>query len=129
VLRPCLVPLANRPGPDLLFGRSPEVPFAAKTINERAARAWNAANKREQANADREGREPTVVRPITLHECRHTFASLLIDAGVNAKAIQEFMGHATIEETFMRYGHLMPGARDQTRVLVDAYMKKETDSQ
>jgi hypothetical protein len=25
--------------------------------------------------------------PITLHECRHTFASLMIAAGVNAKAL------------------------------------------
>lgn len=32
------------------------------------------------------------------------------------------MGHATIEETFSRYGHLMPGARDQARELVDAYL-------
>lgn len=63
-----------------------------------------------------------LLRPITLHECRHTFASLLIDAAVNAKAIQEFMGHATIEETFSRYGHLMPGARDQARELIDAYL-------
>jgi len=47
---------------------------------------------------------------------------LLIDAGVNPKAIQEFMGHATIEETFSRYGHLMPGTRDQARLLVDEYM-------
>jgi len=39
---------------------------------------------------------------------------------VNPKAIQEFVGHATIEETFSRYGHLMPGARDQARELVDA---------
>lgn len=45
-----------------------------------------------------------------------------IDAGVNPKAIQEFMGHATIEETFSRYGHLMPGTRNQARELVDAYM-------
>lgn len=58
----------------------------------------------------------------TFHECRHTFASLLIDAGVNPKAIQEFMGHATIEETFSRYGHLMPGTRDQARRVVDAYI-------
>jgi len=60
---------------------------------------------------------------ITLHECRHTFASLLIDAGVNPRALQEFMGHATIEETFSRYGHLMPGARNHARELVDAYMQ------
>ena len=32
------------------------------------------------------------------------------------------MGHATIEETFSGYGHLMPGARNQARVLLDAYM-------
>ena len=33
---------------------------------------------------------------ITLHECRHTFASLMIAAGVNAKALQTFMGHANV---------------------------------
>jgi hypothetical protein len=32
------------------------------------------------------------------------------------------MGHATTEETFSRYGHLMPGTRNQARELVDAYM-------
>jgi integrase len=42
------------------------------------------------------------------------------------KAIQEFMGHATIEETFSRYGHLMPGTRNQARKLVDAYMDVAT---
>ena len=62
------------------------------------------------------------MEPITLHECRHTFASLLIDAGVNAKAIQTFMGHATIEMMFGQYGHLMPGSREQARELVDAYL-------
>jgi hypothetical protein len=46
----------------------------------------------------------------------------LIDAGVNPKAIQVFHGHATIEETLSRYGHPMPGTRNQARELVDAYM-------
>jgi hypothetical protein len=53
---------------------------------------------------------------------RQTFASLLIDAGVNAKAIQTLVGHATIQMTFDRYGHLMPGSREQARELVDAYL-------
>ncbi len=109
-------------GSDLVFGRGQGDPFDPKTVNDRAKRAWAAANERECEAAEREGREPDPFQPITLHECRHTFASLLIDAGVNPKAIQEFMGHATIEETFSRYGHLMPGARDQARTLVDAYM-------
>jgi integrase len=46
----------------------------------------------------------------------------LIDAQVNAKAIQTFPGHATIQMTFDRYGHLMPGSRDQARELVDRYL-------
>jgi integrase len=109
-------------GSDLLFGRKNGEPFAPKSISERAVRAWEDANEREREAAEQEERKPVLLRPITLHECRHTFASLLIDAAVNAKAIQEFMGHATIEETFSRYGHLMPGARDQARELVDAYI-------
>lgn len=122
VLRPFLKGLI-RPGSDaLIFGRNSAEPFDPKTVNDRAKRAWAAATEREIEAAEKEGREPDPLRPITLHECRHTFASLLIDAGVNPKAVQEFMGHATIEETFSRYGHLMPGARDQARHLVDAYM-------
>lgn len=110
-------------GSDLVFKRDRGGgPFDPKTINDRAKRAWATANEREVVLAEREGREPELLQPITLHECRHTFASLLIDAGVNPKAIQEFMGHATIEETFSRYGHLMPGTRNQARELVDAYM-------
>lgn len=91
---------------DLVFGRTASEPFSPSTVREGAGRAW----KRAKLTA------------ITLHECRHTFASLLIDAGVNAKAIQTFMGHATIEMTFGQYGHLMPGSREQARELVDAYL-------
>ena len=52
-------------------------------------------------------REP--LTPIGLHECRHTFASLMIAAGVNAKALSTYIGHSSIQITLDRYGHLMPG--------------------
>jgi integrase len=116
VLRPYLSDVAG--SSELIFGRSPDLPFDPKTVGDRAKRSWKKANEREGG----EGELRQTLRPMTLHECRHTFASLLIDAGVNPKAVQEFMGHATIEETFSRYGHLMPGARDQARELVDAYL-------
>lgn len=116
VLRPYLKDAAG--SSELIFGRGPDQPFDPKTVGDRAKRSWNQANKGD----GEQGELRQALRPMTLHECRHTFASLLIDAGVNPKAIQEFMGHATIEETFSRYGHLMPGARDQARELVDAYM-------
>jgi integrase len=122
VLREHLDARAFGAGSDLVFGRGANDPFRPKAIADRTKRAWAEANERERETAEREGRDPNLLQPITFHECRHTFASLLIDAGVNPKAIQEFMGHATIEETFSRYGHLMPGTRDQARQLVDAYL-------
>jgi integrase len=124
VLRDMLDARALGTDSDLAFGRAKSVPFSPKSVSDRAKRAWKAANEREEEVASQEKRDPNLLEPITLHECRHTFASLLIDAGVNAKAIQEFMGHASVDETFSRYGHLMPGAREQARELVDDYMSK-----
>lgn len=40
------------------------------------------------------------------HRLRHSAVSLLIDDGANPKAIQAFVGHATIKETLETYGHL-----------------------
>jgi integrase len=60
--------------------------------------------------------------PDPLHECRHTFASLMIAAGVNAKALFPFMGHANISITLDRYGHLMPGTEAEAASLLDTYL-------
>jgi integrase len=59
---------------------------------------------------------------ITPHACRHTFASLMIAAGVNAKALSTFMGHANISITLDRYGHLMPGSEAEAASLLDDYL-------
>jgi integrase len=37
----------------------------------------------------------------------------MIAAGVNAKALSTFMGHANISITLDRYGHLMPGLENE----------------
>jgi integrase len=60
--------------------------------------------------------------PITLHEARHTFASLMIAAGVNAKALSTYMGHSSITITFDRYGHLIPGNEGEAAELLDVYL-------
>lgn len=62
--------------------------------------------------------------PITLHECRHTYASLMIAAGVNFKALSDFMGHSDIAITLDRYGHLLPGAGDEAAELLDEYLNQ-----
>jgi len=46
----------------------------------------------------------------------------MIAAGVNAKALSSFMGHASITVTFERYGHLMPGTEAEGAALLDAFL-------
>ena len=46
----------------------------------------------------------------------------MIAAGVNAKALQTFMGHSSITVTLDRYGHLLPGSEDEAANLLDAYL-------
>jgi integrase len=52
--------------------------------------------------AQEEGGEPRLLKPIRLHECRHTFASLLIEAGVSAKKVSKYIGHAGVAITLDR---------------------------
>lgn len=75
---------------------------------KRARKAWETAG----------------LEPIGLHECRHTFASYLIAAGVNAKAVTTYMGHSSVDITFDRYGHLFPGNEDEAAGLVNDFLSK-----
>jgi integrase len=41
---------------------------------------------------------------------------------VNAKALSTYMGHASIEITYDRYGHLMPGSEAEAAGLLDRFL-------
>jgi integrase len=62
-----------------------------------------------------------------MHEARHTYASLMIAAGVNAKALSTYMGHANISITPrpLRSPHARRGCR--ARGLLDAYLVARSD--
>jgi integrase len=93
----------------LFFGRSAVTPFVSSAVSRRGRHAWAAAR----------------LNPLTLHEARHTFASLMIAAGVNVKALSTYMGHASISITLDRYGHLMPGNEGEAAARLDAYLERE----
>ena len=48
------------------------------------------------------------LRRIRFHDLRHTYTSLMISQGVHIKFIQSQLGHASIQTTLDRYGHLLP---------------------
>ena len=55
--------------------------------------------------------------PAWLEDTARRFA-----AGVNAKALSTYMGHASVTISFDRYGHLMPGNEEEAAGLLDAYL-------
>lgn len=106
----------------LVFGRTAAAAFIPSNVRLRAATAWKAENAKRKAREEETGEQATLLEPIGLHEARHTFASLLIAAGVNLKAISTYMGHSSITITLDRYGHLMPGHDVESVRLIDEYL-------
>ena len=45
---------------------------------------------------------------VRLHDLRHTYASIMLAAGVNIKAISQALGHANVSITLNVYSHLLP---------------------
>ena len=53
--------------------------------------------------------EAAGLRKIRIHDLRHTFASLLIQAGESLAYVKDQLGHHSIQVTVDIYGHLVPG--------------------
>ena len=84
---------------------------------------------RDSYERGRKAAEAAGVEPPTLHECRHGYASVMIAAGVNVKALSTFMGHGNIRITLDQYGHLLPGAEDEAAGLLDAFLARQVGDQ
>jgi hypothetical protein len=91
---------------DLVFGLTASVPFDSRKLYTRAYAVWDAAG----------------LKRISPQECRHTFASLMIAAGANAKTISTYMG-PLVHSSHLRQvrppdaGQRGPGGRAARRLL------------
>jgi integrase len=95
-------------GEGYVFASRAGTPFFSGAVTRRARRAWSAAG----------------LPGITLHECRHTCASYMIAAGVNAKALSTYLGHSSITVTLDRYGHLLPGNEEEAATLLEGFLER-----
>jgi integrase len=75
--------------------------------------------ERKQATYNR--LHPTTPLPrLRLHDMRHTWATLALEAGVHPKVVQERLGHSSIATTMNVYSHAMPGMQSEAAEQVSA---------
>jgi integrase len=109
-LRDHLVELKTRTGRsglDFVFGPTPDRPFAPTQVAKFAAQAW--------------AQHPQL-KPIGLHEMRHTFVSLMHAAGFTLEEIAPYAGHSAASMT-EQYKHLISGHEQDTGDRFAAYLE------
>ncbi|MDJ1641118.1 tyrosine-type recombinase/integrase [Streptomyces pakalii] len=65
------------------------------------------------------GKRHTAAREHGMHALRHFYASVLLDAGENIKALSTYLGHTDPGFTLRTYTHLLPSSEGRARVAMD----------
>ncbi len=60
-----------------------------------------------------------MMTPATIHDLRHTAASLAVSAGANVKAVQRMLGHASAAMTLDVYADLFDDDLDEVAAALD----------
>jgi integrase len=108
-----LMATGRRGRPDaLVFGRTDADPFLRSTPRSRARKAWMAAG----------------LNPITMHECRHTYASTMVAAGIDPGEVMRRMGHSTIAMMLDRYTHGINGNEGDTAAKLQAFIDRSRET-
>jgi integrase len=63
---------------------------------------------------------------LTLYQCRHSAATLMLEAGVPLKVVQERLGHATITLTADTYSHVSASLQQRAVEEFAAYMEADS---
>ena len=67
---------------------------------------------------------PMLIPTFTPHELRHTFCTVMYEAGIDALTAKDQMGHADIQTTLAIYTHLSKQHKENDVKKLDEYFKK-----
>ena len=67
-------------------------------------------------------RDTGLRKAISIHTLRHNYATRLLEAGVNLRLIQQYLGHSSLQTT-MVYLHLTAVSHEQARARIEELMR------
>lgn len=110
------VPLTQRAREALLAGRGRGKTGPFSMIDyQRFLYDWRSARKSVGLDSDQQ---------VVPHILRHTCASRLVQAGIDLRRVQTFLGHQTIQMT-LRYAHLATADLDQCAIALERLTSKD----
>jgi integrase len=112
----------GRDGDDFVFGRTADRPFTPTHVPDKALAAWAKANEQH-----REEERPQL-EPVGLHELRHSYVSLMHDAGFSLERIGDYVGHSSSYMTDA-YRHLLEGHEADAAERFEEYLARKTGAQ
>lgn len=68
-------------------------------------------------------RDCNIRKKVSVHSLRHSYATHLVEAGVNLRLIQEYLGHATPATTAI-YAHLSRPSKENAETILNQLMNK-----
>lgn len=74
-------------------------------------------------------KHPMVIETFTPHELRHTFCTIMFEAGIDALTAKEQLGHADIKTTLSIYTHLSAQHKDKQVNKLDAFLSNASQMQ
>ena len=83
--------------------------------NERGLPLWRSQVRRHWVSL----LEKAELRPMRIHDLRHSAASLLLSEGVPVKVVSELLGHSDVTTTLRIYAHVIEGAQEQATNTID----------
>ncbi|MFC1919372.1 tyrosine-type recombinase/integrase [Chloroflexota bacterium] len=69
------------------------------------------------------------LKPIRLHDARHSHASLMLKQGIHPKIVQERLGHSSIQITLDTYSHVAPGLQQAAAERFDELLNSRCEKE
>jgi site-specific recombinase XerD len=105
--------------------RNPVWLFPSKTRRAESARAATQPLAKDvvQSAIRKAAQQLGIQKRVSMHTLRHSYATHLLEAGVNLRLIQKYLGHSHLQTT-MIYLHLTNVGEEQARATINKLMEQ-----